>query len=614
MLVSLDGLGYQIWSQDPVAQELTTLHEIAAKGLVVEGLQPAFPSLTAPSHAALWTGVYGAGNYVTDNSEPILPRAEHSVLERENGFRGTSLRAEPIWVAAARQGVKSVAQQVTQGYPFLYENTGGVHGHRPVVVNGYQTRMLAGHLALRANDVQPVFGLKWSPSLPASPRPIRQFHWIAGGVNFLGALVAEDDGSRHARYNTLYVAVDPKGPRVRVSVAPLETEAPRNRDLARHFSDGLYLASVKDAGPAMVYFRLFEVAEDGSDFLLYQTPIQELGYFKEGDVNGNARRRLIQEAGGFIGNGPYHLLDQGEFGKTIAEGGDGTAERRYLEGTELMVRQMARQAEWLWKNEAPRFFISYLSLPDEADHTWLGLDRAGDPLARAFRTWAYVAVDRFTRQLASLAGGGDTVLFTSDHGMAPISYQVNIGALLRAAGLLELAPDGTIDLSHTQAVPLSNSILINTTDWKDGIVAPAKKKQVRQQVIEALMAAKNPKTGKKLITAIYLPEKYSDQFGIFCENCGDVYFDLAPGYSAADKAAGAVVEKLDSPRGYHGYVPTRPDMKAILIGRGPRLPQGGTWPPMPSINVAPLVADLLGIDPPENAKGVSPLAMPPVRR
>jgi hypothetical protein len=607
ILVSLDGFGYQTWSQDPVAGELTAVKEIARKGFVAGGVTPSFPSSTAVSHAALWTGVYGSGNGVTANSEPVLPRSEHTIVERTNGFRATSLWAEPIWVTAARQGKKAVAQQVTQGYPFLHVNTGGPVGHRPVVVNGYQTRMLSTHLALRAGDVQPVFGLKWNPPLPESQRPIRQFHWRAGGVNFNGALVAEDNGLRPLRYNTIYIATDPAGPRVRASLLPAENEAPRNRELARHFSEALYLPAVRDAGPVKVYFRLFEAADDGSDFLLYQTPMQELGYFKEDDAKGDARRRLIEEAGGFIGNGPSGLLEHGDLGKPVAEGGDGTAERRYLEGVELVARQMYRHAGWLWKNESPQLFISYLSLPDEADQAWLGMDRAGDAHAREFRTWAYVVINRFVSELSGLAAAGDSVLITSDHGMAPISSYVNIDALLREAGLQQLNPDGSIDLSRTQAVHVYNSVLINTADWKAGIVPRERADRVRKQVMDALGRAKDPKTGKKLITAFYLPEKDGDAFGIRCGNCGDVYFDLAPGYAVGNTSGGAVVEKLEVPRGYHGFVPTRAEMKANLIGYGPRLPQGVMWRPLRSIDVAPLVADLLGIAPPKDAKGISPL-------
>jgi hypothetical protein len=48
-------------------------------------------------------------------------------------------------------------------------------------------------------------------------------------------------------------------------------------------------------------------------------------------------------------------------------------------------------------------------------------------------------------------------------------------------------------------------------------------------------------------------------------------------------------------------------MQGILIAAGPRLQAGGAWPRQRAIDVAPLVSDLLGISPPRDARGRSPL-------
>ena len=53
-------------------------------------------------------------------------------------------------------------------------------------------------------------------------------------------------------------------------------------------------------------------------------------------------------------------------------------------------------------------------------------------------------------------------------------------------------------------------------------------------------------------------------------------------------------------------------MKAILLVKGPRVGAGQSFGPLRSIAVAPLVADLLGVQPPRNATGVSPLAGAPL--
>ena len=61
-LMSLDAVGHQRITTDPVARELETLQAILETGAYADGLTPAFPSATANGHAALWTGTYAGRN------------------------------------------------------------------------------------------------------------------------------------------------------------------------------------------------------------------------------------------------------------------------------------------------------------------------------------------------------------------------------------------------------------------------------------------------------------------------------------------------------------------------------------------------------------------------
>jgi predicted AlkP superfamily phosphohydrolase/phosphomutase len=168
VLISLDGLGQKTWTQDSAARELTAFRNLSARGAVAEGgMLTAFPSTTANSHAALWTGAWGDVNGITFNSHPVGPRSEHTFLARGNGFRAEGLRAEPLWVTAARQGVRAVAHQVTQGYPFLPSNT---WPENLTLLNGYQTRTISPHMVLRAADVRPGTAGVWREALPESKR------------------------------------------------------------------------------------------------------------------------------------------------------------------------------------------------------------------------------------------------------------------------------------------------------------------------------------------------------------------------------------------------------------------------------------------------------------
>ena len=106
-LISLDGLGYEAFHSDPAASELTAVRKIAAEGVEARGMTSHFPSTTANGHAAIWTGMWGDRNGISGNSMPALKRAEHTFLERVNGYRSDALRGQPLWVTAASSGLAS---------------------------------------------------------------------------------------------------------------------------------------------------------------------------------------------------------------------------------------------------------------------------------------------------------------------------------------------------------------------------------------------------------------------------------------------------------------------------------------------------------------------------
>lgn len=541
-MVSFDGLGYQALTTDPVAQELTVLRDAIARGASAAGMQAAFPSTTANSHAALWTGCYGDVNHITANNPPLLPRAAHTILERGNGFLATPLDSEAIWVTAAREGRSAVAHQPTQGYPFTPMNS----GHGAIVHNGYQTRLLAPHalFTVKNTDAQP----DGSIHIKHGPLSLR-------AERHNGALRISVSGSKE------FVDVHP---------AAVETELPRQRPLARYFSPGL---AITQPVPAVLYFRLFELSP--TTFRLYVSPLQELAMTEPLPA-------LFRQAGGFLGNGPEALMQQGVL-----------SEAEYLEAVELVIRQMTRHAAWLQAHYQPRFFQGYLPFPDEFEHSWLALSRNGQKSIDEFRRWGYIAVNRGAAEFAKLARKSDHMLWVSDHGMAPVTRYVSVHEVLRRAGLGD------------KASYLYNSILVNTTDWKGGTVPPGERDKVVEQARRAMAAVQE--NGKPVFTAFFTPEHDRAKYGIGGPAGGDLYFDLAPGYAASGRPNPALFDANTKPRGVHGFLPTRPEMLAVCILRGPRVKPSTQWPQLRSIQVAPLIAALLGIAPPPNAKAPSPL-------
>jgi predicted AlkP superfamily phosphohydrolase/phosphomutase len=614
ILVSLDGLAYHMWARDPAVRGLSTLRRIAARGVMARGVIQSFPTITPAGHAALWTGAYGNVSGIITSGNPILPRSEHTAFERKSGYDASLLRAEPIWAAAARQGISVVAHQATQNYPFVEQTTAPGARTAPILVSGYGPGNIERDGVIRPADVTATDANEWKPALPRSSLPVRAFKWSIRNVTFYGAMVAEQGAARG--YTAIFVAADPQGPRVRVQPHPTEKLPPQGRQLARYFSEGLPLTAGSKKVPTVAYFRLFDIARDGSDFLLYQPYIHELAFYDGTASSVSVVEAALKQAGGFIGNGPGYLYEDGKLGKQVHDGGDGTAERRYLEGMELVIRQLNRLTAWFNNRYSPRLLVDYCPYPDEMDHTWYGLvrpDVTGIDAKVAlrmqeFRRWGYAAIDTRVALLDSLAGPRGHIIFVSDHGMSPVKKDVSVNIALREAGLLVTNASDQIDTKRTQAIHLKSCILVNTADWKDGIVPLEKRKEVVDRAEQALRNVRDTQTNQPVFTAFFRPEDYQEKLGIGGPAGGDLYFELAPGFTTSDRITGEVVTTLKVPDAHHGFLSTRPEMLASFIARGPRLPRGAQIPTIRSIDVSPLVADLLGIRPPAQAIGRSPFA------
>jgi predicted AlkP superfamily pyrophosphatase or phosphodiesterase len=557
LLISLDGLGYQnLTNPKGPGRELKTLHRLAHRGLIAP-LQTSFPSKTSAGHAALFTGAWAGGNGIFSNTNPRQPRSQYALRETITGFRSETLTAEPIWTAAARQGVSAVAYQSTQLYPFNERSAG-----KAVAVNGYQSWTIAPARVLRAADLKG--GTEWKDG-PLTFRVER----LAKGLRI-------SFGSN---------SVD-------VSWMAPETAGPRNRPLARHFSEPLWVEA--NGIRTGVYFRLFEFSP--GDFLLYRTSAQELAH------SGELSFDLQAETGPFVGNSATGLYERGEFGRILPQGGDGTAERRYLETMELCVRQLTRQTVALIRKQHPRLMVGYYPVIDDIEHAWYGLSATGTAAVDAFRAHAYAALDEGLRQVvATYHLKRDAVLFTSDHGMAANTHEIRMSALLSELGF-----------PREQVVPNVSCLFINTADWKSGVVDPATKPALVAALEQKLRGA----AGGRLFTRFYHADALAERFGLKGPNAPDLCFDMKSGYYPVESARTPAIAPYPYPKGEHGFDPTRPDMQSYLIASGRGIAR--QMPPCGdcyrAIDVSPTIAAILKLTTPPGTQGKPiPVLKAPVR-
>ena len=610
ILVSFDALNEERVRSTLPAESVPTFLSLFAQASCADGARPMWPSVTAASHAAIWTGAYGDVNGVVANTQSPLPWGEFSLADLRSGFEARELTAEPIWISAGRAGRTVVGHHVTQaGEPGRWLATGGrdtaavrrdsVALATPgvFVVNGFTGGAGPRVLTERRNAPQPTTSWRGVEELGSIGVPLREVSWLFGRDSlhalFFGANA----------YTEVVVSPRRDAARgVRVRPAPVEREPITGRELARHFSEVLWLGS--EDGRGGMYFRLWELAPDLSSYQLFHT-----GRAVIRSNHPEALTEYEDATGGFVGDPAYVVLR--DAGPTLAQGGDGTAEYKFLETTELQTRQFIRGSEWLWRTRRPALQLDYFSLGDGLDHEWLGAVSMAVPgqnaaLAsriNAMRSRGWSLVDRRLAELLEMARTGNAlILVTGDHGMRPTWKNFHVNTVLRRAGLLAVDTAGRPDLARTQAIsPAGYFIQVNRAERKGGIVAADRVEQVAQAAAAALLAARDPE-GRAVVTRVWRPQA-NDTLGIGGPAGGEVYFDLAPGYYPSATPGDSVVTVRPA-RGAHGFPSIEPDMRSAFCALGPGI-GGRRLPTVRVIDAAPTVSAWLGIPPPADARGIS---------
>jgi hypothetical protein len=415
-------------------------------------------------------------------------------------------------------------------------------------------------------------------------------------------------GSGDAGYTSVLVAPVRDAQRGVVARAdPVEPSSASDRPLARHFSDPLALDL--HGGRALVRFRLFGLRRDGSGLELFQPGIAVIQSNRAG-----VAAEYAAAAGGWTPGSAARLLEHGALGRPVTQGGDGTAEARYLETAELATLTSIRGAEWVWRQHRPTLMLDYFLLGDEIDHALYGFvipdsPRYDSALAARVqetraRVWALVDLRLAAlRRLATEAPG--TALFvTGDHGMRGTWREFRPNAALAAAGLLAVDSNGRIDLTRTKALsPNGYWVSVNRVARRGGTVALESEDSVLHAAENALLAARGP-DGAPVVTGIWRTRD-TDTLGMGGPVGGDLYYDVAPGYRWTERPTGPVAAD-GPPQAGHGYPAPDPDMATVLCATGPGF-GGRRIGSAATIDAAPTVSGWLGMPAPADSRGRSHL-------
>jgi predicted AlkP superfamily phosphohydrolase/phosphomutase len=569
--------------------KLPNLAKLIAGGAFADDVMAGFPSKTASGFASLMTGAPPRVTGISGNRVPRAPRDQFTILESLPGFSGAPLRAEPIWSAARRAGKKSIVSHIPSYAEEKSAETARFAGYELIAGrDGIVTR--------RALDGQ---GQKEWANAPPSNTPALEFTFTIGEGSFFGLLI-DDPADPQLGYDTALISAGRDGKQIqaRLKAAP---PAPGGE---LFWSQPVAL---KTAGSqtASVYFRLFDLQADGRDFFLYHTrPARALDLPAEASASATVRQ--------FVGNGASILYQTGGLGRTIANGGSGGAEARYLETMLFAHHQLIETNRWAMENLPWDVFLAYTPFPDEAEHAWRGyLDSSlptyrrevADKL-RPFLEQVYRSCDEHLGFLIAKRPANAIVALISDHGLQGVYKRVALNHALREKGLLGLDAQGRVDLAKTKVIyPAVNNgyLVINGIERKQGIVPRGERGELFRNVREILLALRDGE--RPVVKAVIDASAEGDSQGIGGETGGDIYIDLADGYDfdARMNAAGLFTEI--EPQGVHGANPEQASMRTIMVLNGPGIRAGQKLKDVRIVDFAPTLAWLLNITKPKDASG-----------
>lgn len=624
IVVSLDSFNERRVVGTIAAGRIPAIRRLFAEGQCAASAIPAFPSVTAAGHAAIWTGTYGNQSGIPANWHLRLPAFRHDITETQNGFRSDGLRAEPLWIRAAVAGIETFGHHVTQapqppGYPVddgepadtfaiaRRRADQALASPRLSVLNGYN-RALLGMALLTRDDVQLSDARAWS-AVPAR----------AGETRSAFTLVLDTSDAemrRFTRGRALHVLLrlwpgadsghalasfEPgRSPGVRVQPIAEESAPVRGRELARHFSAPVVLA-LGDGRRASLRLRLFRLSARDTSFALFVPGLQLA------EANRPSLTAAYDSAApGWVGNSAAWLWEEGRLGPTLASGGDGAAERRLLESAELATLGFMTGAAWGWETIRPRLMLDYFPLGDDADHTLWGLldprapghDAAVARRAGEARGRLWELVDMRLAALMQLAERvpGTRLFVTGDHGMRAAWRWFHPNVALRDAGLLVTDAAGRVDLTRSRAYsPNGYWINVNRVGRRGGIVPPDSVASVSAGVRRVLHAVRDEAGRAVVMRTFDAREAGAAALGMGGAAGGDVYYEVADGFAWTRDLADRVVTDKERAEGEHGFPSTSADMHTVFCEWMPGREASRRTQVVRLTDVAPAVRRWLGV-------------------
>jgi predicted AlkP superfamily phosphohydrolase/phosphomutase len=237
------------------------------------------------------------------------------------------------------------------------------------------------------------------------------------------------------------------------------------------------------------------------------------------------------------------------------------------------------------------------------DYSRYSAEEAQDYMEQIYRLG-----DKYIGRFLHLVDEGWTIFLVSDHGLVCAEYErpnfgdvsgINVG-LMRDLGFTVMKKDENgndtheVDWSKTKAVASrANNIYINLKGREPhGIVDPADKYQVEEEIMTALYGARHKISGQRII-ACAMRNKDAVMLGYGGPECGDIVAWTAEGYND---------DHFDAMATCYGVNYT--SLMSIFVAAGPGIKKGAiTDRIIRQIDIVPTVALIGGVRVPKQCEG-----------
>ena len=625
---------------------------------VFSRLETVFPPLTA----AAWTAIVSGAGSGTNGVPSLMVKHPGEELDHwHTSFDRNEVLCETMWDVGRRMGKKTalINWPVTFPMGMISEEDGCQlagslnppfrYFYMPLwdVASSacFSNKLLhCNQIPGRAVQVRPRQAEGWT-NLPRSGRPCLEFEITVPPTYVEGyKMQVLMYASTREGYDRMLISESKDAARAITDIAmgeygPWITKKFHARDYRR---DGRFR------------FQILELSKDGRDFKLYQSSINMAEPYS---VPASLSREVEKEAGVYMEvDDPWAFMD-----------GWMTSDL-YLEQLGLHADWWGKATKYVLEHQEWDMAFSWVGTIDHIEHAlYSGIEPAARVYSEKTAPFCWHMIREVYRQVDGNIGrileavdlDSTYVVLISDHGMTHLDWNPFVKEHLSRAGLLkynlDLSTDDpsnlTIDWEKTKCHPLEPChahIFINLKGRDPhGIVEPEDYERVQEEIINALLAMKNPETGENVV-AYALKKKEAGRLGIYegpgYDRVGDVLYAWKPGYMSHPfiyrasikyrdgseriiankelyeeavlcKNFPELVEELAGKEGMDHFAvcgnftgvhlaePTLHDMHACMLMVGPGVPRYERKYPARIIDVAPTLSKLLHMDVPKDAEG-----------